>query len=813
MASADHYSPPPSSLVAVPLGTRNYYGAMPKPRLSTFILIPFLAFSGPVLDAAEAESNARYLEELRRRGNTLEVEAICRRELARTDLKEDARASLTVVLMQTLADRAITEPPDLRAALFSEAEEAGRAFLESRSEHPKSVLIRLQAAINGALGGQVARLEAEAAGGARRSFESARDALRAAVRRFEDVHGDVEVLLRRRPPSSDFSRDELVNLEKSVRHKWAEALTELATCFPVESPDRVDLLGRASALLAPLSGGDERHPLTWQARIDRIRCERLLGHHDDATQALAALAAANPPEETALLAAAEAMRLALSTGRLDEAVALFERMPTLDAAHPKTLALAALDVSLEAKRHAMEAGDPAAARTWGGRVESLLREIARLYGPYWGRRAEMQAARYAGKVESNDTAMLMRAGALAVEEDRPDEAVSFYDRARAAAVAEGNTSGAFEAGYAAAAVEHRRERSAEAFGRFRDIALTATQNPLAPEAHLLAAWHAGRLLDRAGPEETQAETKFADILAEHLRFWPDASTADPVRHQLGLLHERAGRQREAIEVYQRISTGFSAYPEVLESIGRCITALAAKTPADAPRLASDAAAWFDNLVRGSDGQLPQRWSPSARAAAVEAARFYLETPEDASRAEPLLRAALADPEGAPSQWRSRAQALLIAALAVAGKREEALALTNAQLDAADPAGRAALERTQAELLAKTAGRAEALAAFETLVENHPRDAAVRRRYAELLAEGSDRACLEKSLVQWRVLAEGLKPDTPEWFGAKYQTAEMHYRLGNREQAARVVTVLRITRPELGGPEMKARFLELLQRCR
>lgn len=787
--------------------------AMPLTRVSTATVILLFALAGYVPGAEEAESNARYLEELRRQGNTRQVEIICRRELARTDLADDARASLTVVLMQTLADRAITEPPDHRAALFSEAEAAGDAFLGSRSEYPKGVLIRLQSALNGALRGQAARLEAEAAGATRRSFESARDALRDAVRRFEEVYGDVEALLRRRLPSSDFSRDELVNLEKSVRHKWAEALTELATCFPAESADRVDLLGRSSVLLAPLSGGDERHPLTWQARIDRIRCERLLGHHDEAAQALAALMSADPPDETAHLASAEAMRLALDADRLDDAVALFERMPTLDAAHPKTLALAALDVSLEAKRHAMESGDPAAAEKWGSRVESLLREIARLHGPYWGRRAEMQAARYAGNVESNDTAMLMRAGALAVEEDRPDEAISFYDRARTAALAAGNADGAFEAGYAAAAVEHRREESAQALRRFRETALAATENPLAPEAHLLAAWHAGRLLDRAGADGTQAETAFADILAEHLRFWPEAPTANRVRHQLGILHERAGRQTEAIEAYQRISTDFPAYPEVLESIGRCITALAAKTPTEAPRLASDAAAWFENLVRGSDGQLPQRWSPTARAAAVEAARFYLEMPDDASRAESLLRAALADSEGAPPQWRSRAQALLITALAVVGKREEALALTDAQLAAADSADRAALERTQAELLAKTAGRDAALAAFAALVEQHPKDAAVRRRYAELLAEGADRASLEKSLAQWRILAEGLKTDTPEWFEAKYRTGEMNYRLGNREQAARVVTVLRITRPELGGPEMKARFLKLLELCR
>jgi predicted Zn-dependent protease len=135
------------------------------------------------------------------------------------------------------------------------------------------------------------------------------------------------------------------------------------------------------------------------------------------------------------------------------------------------------------------------------------------------------------------------------------------------------------------------------------------------------------------------------------------------------------------------------------------------------------------------------------------------------------------------------------------------------MERVDAKDRVTLERAQAELLARTGDRDAAVTTFKGLVAKYPKDATVRRRLAELLAEGSTRAEWEASLAQWRALAEGLRPDTPGWFEAKYRTAEMHARLGNRKTAARVVTVLRITRPELGGAEMKERFLKLLESVR
>ena len=410
----------------------------------------------------------------------------------------------------------------------------------------------------------------------------------------------------------------------------------------------------------------------------------------------------------------------------------------------------------------------------------MLQDIASLYGPYWTRRAEMQVARFAGSVKSEDIAMLTRAAQLAVQDDRPDDAIAFYDRARAAALAKGDPVQAFESGYAAAAIEHRRKRFDQALRRFRDVAVAMPDNPLAPEAHLLAAWHAGRLFEQAPKGDTASHTAFSDILAEHLRHWPDAPTANRVRYQLGVLYQQSDRPAEALDVYQRISSDFAAYPDVLEAIGRCVAVLSQRTPSDAPRLSEEAAKWFKRLVVGPDGQLPQRWSPTrSRRGAGGGTLFTWK-----HHVAPRKRKSSFEPPWPILKARRPSGGLKRRTLPRRGTdgggqaRNKPLRLPKPKCKTPIRLTVRPSRETQAELLAKTPAIApRRWRPFETLVEKHPKEAAIRRRFAELLSEGDDRASLEKSLTQWRALAEGLRPDTQEWFEAKYRTAEMHVRLG------------------------------------
>jgi hypothetical protein len=115
-------------------------------------------------------------------------------------------------------------------------------------------------------------------------------------------------------------------------------------------------------------------------------------------------------------------------------------------------------------------------------------------------------------------------------------------------------------------------------------------------------------------------------------------------------------------------------------------------------------------------------------------------------------------------------------------------------------------------LADAGRQVEARAAYRALAEARPRDGDVQEAYARLLLEGDDRATLDEALGKWRELEQKSPKASPRWFRAKHAVALLHYRLGNPEQAAKIITLLKVLHPDLGGPEMKAEFEELLERC-
>ena len=116
-------------------------------------------------------------------------------------------------------------------------------------------------------------------------------------------------------------------------------------------------------------------------------------------------------------------------------------------------------------------------------------------------------------------------------------------------------------------------------------------------------------------------------------------------------------------------------------------------------------------------------------------------------------------------------------------------------------------------MADSGETAEASAAFRSLAAEFPRDGAIQEAYARLLSEQSDRESLATALIKWRALEKGSPAGAPRWFRAKYAIALVHYRLGDRRQAAKLITLLQLLRPDLGGPEMKRKFEDLLRDCR
>ncbi len=123
-----------------------------------------------------------------------------------------------------------------------------------------------------------------------------------------------------------------------------------------------------------------------------------------------------------------------------------------------------------------------------------------------------------------------------------------------------------------------------------------------------------------------------------------------------------------------------------------------------------------------------------------------------------------------------------------------------------------LERLAARALRDAGRGAESLQSYARLAQDYPNDGTIQEEYAQLLSEAGDRATLETALAQWRQVEQRSPAASDRWFRAKYAIALLHYRLGNPQQAKKIITLLQVLHPELGGTQLKPQFLALMQKC-
>jgi len=827
-------------------------------RATLALVVTLLAASAA---ADDLSTDQRFLAGLRERGLYQLAERHCVNRLAEPEQTDVERAELTIELARCLAEQAASSPPEQRPPLWQRAEEVPRRFVEENPGNPRLLLVQFQGALTLLDRGELARQEAELLGGDPARFEAARQPLRSAASRLASLDAAVEERIRRpaSAPTDDdrLSPERLQSLRNTIQYQLARTYRNQALSYPADSPDRSNSLLKAVRIFEFLAGLDVADPLAYPSRLALARCCRQLADYQKAERYLAALLTAEVPPDVRLRARAEQVLLLLASDQLREALAVVGSGRSIDGLALPEFDDAALAAYLRAWRAAVETKNDAQAKAWQERATSLVRTIDSLHGPYWGRRAEMRLAGSVRGLPGGSVDMLTRAAESAYRSGNLDEAVAAYDRAREEAATHGMADQAFDLGYTAAAIEHRRERHDQALGRFRRLALASPQHAKAPNAHLLAVYHAAQLVRVKSPG---AQDHYVALLNEHLQNWPRQSTADEARAQLARLREHQGDWQGAIAAYRAVSPGADNFADAVAGADRCYRAwLAARKAAgqDAEAIAKVAAEWFESLVAGPDGRLPERWSPVQRQAVLSTARLLLtHTTSGYARAESLLTAALNSAADAPEDWRSDARALLVFSLAGQGKRAEATEALerlsagppDALLTMLDGLARIAddappeVRRELAELqlrtiellgqseqsLAKTeeqqltrlyagaladAGRTVAAReAYRVLAEAHPRDGEIQEAYAELLLESDDRATQEAALKRWRDIEKKSPERSPRWFRAKYNLANLHYRLGNPEQAAKIITLLKVLHPDLGGPEMKAKFEGLLDKC-
>jgi tetratricopeptide (TPR) repeat protein len=249
---------------------------------------------------------------------------------------------------------------------------------------------------------------------------------------------------------------------------------------------------------------------------------------------------------------------------------------------------------------------------------------------------------------------------------------------------------------------------------------------------------------------------------------------------------------------------------------------------------------------------PQQWNNDQLRAVLAAARILLEYTDDGfAKAERLLAPAVEQARDAPDEWKASAQALLVFAIAAQGRIEDAqrhvegLAGAGPQalqtlvegLDRASGSAQPSLRKNLATLelrvieligersagdndaerhllaLARTralsaAGRHdEAIAELRKLAEDNPRDGRIHEALAVALWQANDPAALDA----WQSIERKSRSGSERWLRAKLHEALIYERIGQPERAVQAVNLVKRLYPEMGGPEFKQQFVELLNR--
>ena len=128
-----------------------------------------------------------------------------------------------------------------------------------------------------------------------------------------------------------------------------------------------------------------------------------------------------------------------------------------------------------------------------------------------------------------------------------------------------------------------------------------------------------------------------------------------------------------------------------------------------------------------------------------------------------------------------------------------------------PAERRQLDKARALALVDRGNSAQALKLLTTLADAQPDDGQVQEALAGLLEQQTDAERLRAALVKWGEIERRSRPGSRRWWRAKLGRAEVQLKLGQREQAAATVRILRLDHPDLGGDALRERFLAVLEK--
>lgn len=778
--------------------------------------------------------------------------------IANPEISELDRGNLIIELIQTRVAAAIQAPPAQGPSMWKSAYAAGNDFLRN-NPHPREILIRVQIELARLTEGKF--LSQQLAAGVRGNDlrSSALQSIANSRRGLEQIERDIDRLIpqaqRANGDSDQLTVAELTSLQRNIRYQIANCNIQSAKLFPAD-----DQLNRIDALQQVMKRLDEvdkqtnsQMPLWWEIQIDRVEALRSLGDFNDARQQL------NKLSDQEILNSdlrkseflEQEIELAMDQGRGDmnklvaAATQIVRRTPQLD------LALVRLMMQT-----GTAANSPQERANWQQSASQLTQTIEQTHGRYWGRLAELAVI---GDVNSGSAGtsstnldILVRVGDEAWRKGNLDDAIKAFQKALSQAESEQNSGAAMSCGMKLSRVWEQQKNHLDAGRKLVEVAMNHPRHETAAAAHLRGCWNLGQA---AAVDKKLVEQFQKDLLA-HLATWPNAQTNGQAHLWLARFQASQKQWGKAFENLVSVSVESPQLADASTLLPTVVAALIEQLEQQGKNGERESQAVTERMMAklNEAGVGPNdSWTRGTRNLLLATTRVALtHQGGQAKTLGGLLNRALAESTDASPAWQNSATAWMIVTMAAqqetaaesiefADRLAQSSENTLAECFSGLASLKSSAESNQVETLklkiidlalkkpgldAATKNRwlsrkstllvdsgrgGEAISMLKGLVQQNPRRADLRIQLAKALTDVEGKT--DEALSQWRIVASGVKPQSENWFTAKYHVAKLLAKGGKSEDARKLLQYIRAVPPGWSQSKLSDDFEGLLEKLK
>ncbi len=818
--------------------------------------------TAPESFAQDHSDDTQLAEGLRARRLFDLAEIYCRDKLSNPEIDAITRSTLVLELMRTQAGRAALSTGPERETNWAESNQTATDFFSQHPNHPRTLLIEVQQALNFLAHGRLIRQEIQAEIATPAARKTALEQLQMADSKLKQISRKIQRLIPEQRAKTltaeELSVEQLVSLKNNVHYQTAICNLNRAQLF--EQNDNVNRIDALNVVLNQLESVRREtatdQPLWWQIQIARIESLRLLDKYNDANQLLNQLPIDNASNAQQQLALEQKIDLAIASRQLAGGTRLIQQAEKLKDRSPT------LDVALVRLTMALANAEPANKDRWLTQASQLTKIVEQQHGRYWGRRAELLligsatgATNMTGNAAGNtELDITVRVAEQALRNNNLNDALKAFNKAIQIAVQQNNSGQKFVLSVRAARVLEQLSRHREAATTLESAAISFKTHAASANTHLRGCWNWYRTKTENNTPEHKAAfyDHYRKMLTQNIEFWPQAETANQAKFWLGAAHQAEKEWQMAINAFLSISADSPFLKDAADQVTVSIMQLTrdANSQSEVASSAKNALLKLTDLYDEMNGTN----SPALHRVAINMAHLAALFSTDVNSidaAKKRLSAAFAinnHLESEQAMWLIALQAkfdsiqleqvqplieLVAQDAGLAKKCANIINRISAEVPSAQqkkiaPVLGLLVDTTitkhpvekdifwmsqKANVLMAEGNVGDAIVLLEQLAKQKPKSAVAQMEFARALTRVEDDDRYQKAITQWRRVAEKLKPRSENWYEAKYNIALLMHEADNSEGAYKLLEYLKATSPRTWKTTSWSKQLnELLVKC-